>query len=74
MVLKSKALARGLKASREVTFSISGDTMPQNVILHASANVDRVDLHKSQMIQRSFDICETGIKTGGKAHEAPGCL
>lgn len=73
MVLKCKTLARGLEASSQVTLTISGDAMPQDVILHSPANVDRVDLHKSQMIQRGSDVCETGIKTGGKANEAPGC-
>lgn len=73
MVLKGKAFARALKASREIPLTITGNSMPQDVILHAPADVDRVDLHEPQMVQRGSDACETGIKTCSETDEAPGC-
>lgn len=74
MMFEGETFSRGLEVTRQISLTIPGDTVAQDVILHSTTNVDGVDLYEPQMIQRFPDLRETGIKTRGKAHEAAGCL
>ena len=57
----------------QILLAITAHTMPQDVILHATADIDRIDLHKPQMPQRRCHIGKRTVQTRRPDHEAS-CL
>jgi len=58
-----------MQVPHEITFAVATDAMAQDVIVHSTAHVDGIDLHKAQMIQRRADIRKSSIETSGLPHE-----
>ena len=70
MMLKGPSRPITMQMPHEIALAVAADAMAQDVIVHATADVDGINLHKAQMIERRADIRKTGIKAGGLPHEA----
>ena len=69
MMLKGTAWPFAMHMPHEIALTIASHTMSQNVIVHATADIDGIDLHKTQMIERRARISKSGIQTSSLPHE-----
>jgi len=69
MMLKGTAGPFAMHMPHEIALAIAAYTRAQNMIVHATADIDGIDLHKTQMIERRARISKSGIQTSGLPHE-----
>ena len=78
MVLKREALAGGqqlfvaVQMAHEVAFTMPGHAVAEDVVVHAAADIDRIDLHKTELIEYRSDVRRGLIEQDGAAVKTPG--
>ena len=58
-----------VKMPREIALAVVAHAIAQNQIVHASADIDRVDLHVPEMRESSVDAGKRGIEALGAANK-----
>jgi hypothetical protein len=61
-----------VQVAHEIAFTIPRDAIAQDQVLHASADVDRVDLDPRQVVQRRSDGWARSVEQDGATMEPAG--
>jgi hypothetical protein len=57
--------------AHEIALAIAGDAVAQNEIVHAAADIDRIDLHTAEVTQRGGEVGQGRIEMLHPAEKAP---
>ncbi|MEY3773801.1 MAG: hypothetical protein RLZZ129_581 [Verrucomicrobiota bacterium] len=58
--------------AHEVALAVAGDAVAEDEVVHAAADVDRINLHEAVVREGGGDIGGRGIQQQRPAHEAAG--
>ena len=72
--LGGERLIFAVNVAHQIAFAIVGHAVAQDQIVHAPADIDRVDLHESVVIKRGGDIGSGLIEKQGPLHKPAGCF
>ena len=72
MMLESSACAIMMQVPHQVMLAVILHAMTENVILHSPADIDGINLHKTQVFQRMLRAGEASIQACGETHELAG--
>ena len=72
--LGGERLIFAVNVAHQIAFAIICHAVAQDQVVHATADIDRIDLHETVMIKRGGDIRSGLIEKQGPLHKPAGCF
>jgi hypothetical protein len=68
-----EGISIAVKVSHQVAFAVAGHAMTKDQVVHASTDIDRIDLHVAVVSERGANIADGSVEQQLASQEATGC-